>query len=270
MKQDRLHKIFQPSQNRSEEDIRRYLKNELNDDERFEMENQMIDDPLLADAIEGYAEVNFDFSKTAPVENFDDFLERLDVSESAKIRSIQPQRTRFYRLAVAASVLLLAAFGAYYVFQGNASLSNDQLFAQNFEIASMDLPQFRGDSVNGNATEINPILQSAIQAYEEKDFAKSYKEFQKYILTVNPDNNFALYHAGISALESNEQKSAFEYFMKLSLQKGDYTEEACWYLALTKIKQEDRKGAIELLDYLIDNSSNNNLLQKVTQLKEQL
>lgn len=269
MKQDRLHKIFQSSPNHTEEDIRRYLENELNDDERFKLENQMLDDPLLSEAVEGYSENNFAFTNPS-VEKFEDFLERMDVSDGAKIRSIQPQRTRLYRLAVAASVLLLAAFGAYYVFQGNSQLSNDQLFAQNFEVAAMGLPQFRGDSVNGNAPEINPILRKAIQSYEEKDFATSYNEFEKYILNVNADNNFALFHAGISSLKMDNFSSAFEYFMKLSVQKGDYSEEASWYLALTKIKLEDRKGATEILDYLIEKTSNKELLQKAERLKNQL
>ncbi len=270
MKKDRLHKIFQSSRSRSEDDIRRYLGNELNEDERFDIENQMLDDPLLADAVDGFSEVKFDFSKNSPVENFDHFLERMDVSENAKIRNIQPQRTRFYQLAVAASVVLMVAFGAYYIFEGNANLTDEQLFAQNFEVAEMSLPQFRGDSVNGNVSEISPILQNAIQAYEASDFKKSYSEFEKYFLNVNPDNNFALYHAGIAALETNTLDRAFEHFMKLYVQKGDYFEEASWYLALTRIKQEDRKSAMELLDGIIQKTANKKLLKKAKQLKKQL
>lgn len=269
MKRSKLHKIFQSSQP-SEENIKGYLRGELNEEDRFNMENQMLDDPFLNDVIEGYSESNVDFSATGNVESFDDFFKRMDVSEEAIVRNIRPRGARIYRLAVAASVALLVAFGAFFLLNNNASLSNEQLFAQNFEIANMDVPQLRGDSSIENSTEINPLLQSAIDLYQKENYQTSLKAFNDYLINVNPDNNFALYHGGICALKMNQTDIAFQNFMKLYVHKGEFYEEANWYLALTQIQKNDRNGAKELLNTLINETTNSNLKDKAAQLMDSL
>jgi hypothetical protein len=270
MKQDKLHKIFQSSPDPSEEVIEGYLRGELNAEERFVIENKMLDDPFFSDAIEGYADSNIDFSANTKIENFDDFFQRMDVPKEAVVRNIRPQRTRIYQLMAAASVVLLVAFGAFFLMNDTAKISNEQLFAMNFEIAKMDIPQLRGDSATDISAEINPLLQSAIDSYQKRDFKTSLESFNKYIVEVNPDNNFALFHAGICALEMNDLDIAFQNFTKLYVHKGEFYEEANWYLALTSIQRDDRNGARELLSTLLARTSNPELKSSAAQLMESL
>lgn len=266
MKRDKLHKIFQSSPPVSEETISKYLKGTLNAEKRFEMENQMLDDPLLNDAMEGFSEANVDFLSNDNIESFEDFLGHMNISEDAKVRSIQPKRTGSYRLAIAASIILLVAFGTFFLLSDESKISNDQLFAQNFEIATMEIPQLRGDSATDINAEINPLLQSAIEAYQKEDFKASLKAFNNYIINVNPDNNFALFHSGICALKTNQLEVASQNFTKLYVHKGEFYEEANWYLALTNIQKNDMNGAKELLTTLVEKASNPKLKNKASAL----
>ena len=53
--------VFQSTECLSQEEIRLYLKGELNEAARYRIENHLLDCPLCSDAVEGFAsEYNFD------------------------------------------------------------------------------------------------------------------------------------------------------------------------------------------------------------------
>lgn len=54
--------IFQIHQCLSEENIKGYLTNRLSEEERFRVENHLLDCPLCSDAVDGYAAMEVDQS----------------------------------------------------------------------------------------------------------------------------------------------------------------------------------------------------------------
>src|SRR5690606_21190432 len=95
--------------NYSAEDIRRYLKGELSPSERHQLEKAALDDPFLADAIEGYSAANVPISK-----DIEELRERLlGRKESAKVIPLPRagSSNRFPWLRIAVMLVLLAGAG---------------------------------------------------------------------------------------------------------------------------------------------------------------
>src|SRR5690606_792439 len=95
--------------NYSAEDIRRYLKGELSPSERHQLEKAALDDPFLADAIEGYSAANVPINK-----DIEELRERLlGRKESAKVIPLPGagSSNRFPWLRVAVMLVLLASAG---------------------------------------------------------------------------------------------------------------------------------------------------------------
>ncbi|RMG81662.1 MAG: hypothetical protein D6714_12615 [Bacteroidetes bacterium] len=226
----------------------------------------MLEDPFLRDAIEGYEESGIDFF-SVELDDFDQFLQNTNIRPKTKVVSM---RRQFSPRAIAASIILLTAIGAFFLFKGNPDLSNDQLFAQNFEVVEMDIPQFRGDSALNLNPDINPVLQTAINAYREEDFIQSLDAFNEYLLKVNPNNDFARFHAGICALKTHQPDVAIANFSRLISVKNDYSEQATWFLALAHIQKNNRQNARELLTTLVQTGTDTTLKDKAAKLLQEL
>ncbi|NIG52222.1 energy transducer TonB [Chitinophaga sp. Cy-1792] len=91
----------------SPELIRQYLAGELDDKAMHALERQALDDPFLADALEGFEAVAPDQQH-----NIDDLHARLN-------QRVQPARGKvralYYRFAAAAAILLVMVVGGYYL-----------------------------------------------------------------------------------------------------------------------------------------------------------
>ena len=93
--------------------IRRYLAGELNDKAMHDLERQALDDPFLADALEGYA-------GHAP----DQQAHQADLASRLQAR-VAPQRSKiralYYRWAAAAAILLLLFSGGWFLWNQQRS-----------------------------------------------------------------------------------------------------------------------------------------------------
>ena len=69
-KKDTIKAIFQTPSNLRPEEIKDYLDNKTSGEERFRIENQLLDDPFAADAVDGFSENQ----GGVPDFSFDDFL----------------------------------------------------------------------------------------------------------------------------------------------------------------------------------------------------
>ncbi|SHM32305.1 hypothetical protein SAMN05444266_107389 [Chitinophaga jiangningensis] len=93
----------------SSELIRQYLAGELDDKAMHDLERQALDDPFLAEALEG-------FETVAPQQqpNLDDLHARLNARVAPTKTRVRPM---YYRYAAAAAILLLLATGGWYLFR---------------------------------------------------------------------------------------------------------------------------------------------------------
>ena len=248
--QHNLRKIFQPSKNLSEQDFQNYLEDNLSADERYEIENTLIDDPFAAEALEGFQDTNFDFNKPQPYQNVDNFLSKMEAAHEAKVVTMQP-RILFRRIAIAASLALILAAGAY-IYSGGGSMSNEELFAQHYATYESDLPNFRG-GVDDEVTIIE-LLNRGMQEYVNGNFEASLPFFTDFLNedSKNPIGNF---YAGIANLESGKIEQAMKHLQITSNLNADYAEKAKWYLILANLKKGDRAKAQQLLAKYVESGN---------------
>lgn len=238
-----LKKIFQPSEPLSEVEIKNYLQNTANDEERFHVENTLLDSPLDADAVEGFAAANFNFSQKKPYSDFQSFLENIENKE-AKVIKMKPSQNIWRRMAIAASFLLLTAFGAY-LYNNMSGRSNDDLFAQHYAIYENDLPNFRG-SVDDQIT-VMQTFEKAMEEYSNGNYAASLPFFEEY-MTNEPDSHFAMFYSGLAYLETQQVDKAVEVLEKVAAQDDNYQTKAQWFLILAYLKNGNQTLAQKQLN----------------------
>lgn len=106
----------EPIKNFSAEDIRRYHAGELSAQERHELEKAALDDPLLADALEGYAYT------PSPVNDIAELQQRLQQKmEEQKLVPVSSILTKHFGWWRMVALLLLLAGAGWIVFQWNRS-----------------------------------------------------------------------------------------------------------------------------------------------------
>lgn len=105
-----------PHMNYSQEDIERYFSGQMSAKEMHDMEAYALEDSFLSDAMEGY-EKNLNPTTAAHLK---EIKEKILLSSAAEIVPLN-KSTKWWKYAVAASVLLCIAIGAIYL------VSNDSL-----------------------------------------------------------------------------------------------------------------------------------------------
>ena len=245
-----LQKMFQSSEPLSETEIKNYLQNKVSDEERFRVENTLLDSPLDADAVEGFEATNYDFSQRKPYGDFQSFMAKVE-SKQAKVVTMKPRQSMWRRVAIAASFLLLAAFGGY-LYNNMGGMSNDEMFAQHYAVYENDLPSFRG-SVDDQIT-VMQTFEKAMEEYSNGNYAASLPFFEEY-MTNEPDSHFAMFYSGLAYLETQQPKKAVEVLEKAAAQDDNYQTKAQWFLILAHLKNGDKSLAQKQLDVYMKNEA---------------
>ncbi len=94
--------------------------------------------------------------------------------------------------------------------------------------------------------------------YDSGKYEMSFKEAEQF-LKKNPGNAEALFYSGVSALSLNKEKLAASR-LESCIKTGSsaWVNEASWYLALTKIRQDKTTEARSLLQKIAAGNSPHN------------
>lgn len=239
---DTLKAIFQTSDRLKPDEIKRYLEDKTSQEERFRVENQLLDDPFAADAVEGFQSYGGDL----PDFSFDDFIKKVDpvVEPSAKVVNL-PKRS-FQLRRIAAAVVFLVAAGLSMFFWSN----NDQrLYSQFYEkYDSSDAFISLRDDSSANINDAELI--AGLEAYDKGDYLKSIKLFEEFLAT-NPSSSDALFYAGLSHVELSNVDAGVRFLMQARTADLNYYREATWYSALAYLKDKNNAEAKKLVEELL-------------------
>jgi len=141
------------------------------------------------------------------------FKEKLEVPEEDSEEKSSKKSFGFYKYVFAACVVVL--FGVF-TFNQFSNPSNDAL------------------------------LKTAEKAFNSKDFAAAEKAFAQLIETDKNNAEWNLY-SGISNIELNNYDEADDILTEIANGNSAYKNKAIWYLALSKLKQEDTLACIDIL-----------------------
>lgn len=208
-----------------------YLSNELSAEEKTNFEKQLVEDPELASAFEVYKELNQHLeNKFGNEQELKAFKKNLKSISKEHFKTKKPKVVAFkpWQYAIAASVAILVGL---FVFQNINPSFEDY---NNPEMATFIE---RGD--------VNENLKLAQDAFNAKNYKTAIPHFEA-ILKVNKSPEIQYFYA-ISLLEDNQFQKAETNLLELKSGTSIYKNKATWYLALSKLKQEDYKSCKEIL-----------------------
>jgi tetratricopeptide (TPR) repeat protein len=240
---DTIKAIFQAPGKISPQEIKNYLKGDSSDDERFRLENQMLDDPFAADAMEGFSKLNGDM----PEFKFDDFLKKVNPAvEAPSAKVVQMPERRFTLRRIAAAVAFLVAASLSLFFWSN----NDQrLYSQFHESYESDAYLSLRDDSSANITDAD--LLAGLEAYDAGKYMESVEHFEK-VLTKDSKNSDALLYSGFAYLEEGHITQSIERLLNVrGLNNKEYFREATWYAALAALKSGNSEQAKKLTQELL-------------------
>ena len=145
----------------------------------------------------------------------------------------------FRRVASVAAAILLLFFA--YQFFSKENISNEYLFADNFEPYQMVLNQRSGTDESANQI----ILNEAIKAYENKDFEKAVYSFQN-LSNQEPSIIAYPFYKALAHMGAKNPAVAIPILTKI-VDTPDhlFKEQSRWYLALANLQDGDRIAALK-------------------------
>lgn len=224
-----------------------YLSNELSAEEKTNFEKQLAEDSELASAFEIFKDLNLHFgNKFGNQEELKAFKKNLKSISKEHFKTKKPKVVAFkpWQYAIAASVAILVGL---FVFQ-NINPSFDDY--NNPEMATFIE---RGD--------VNENLKLAQDAFNAQKYKTAIPYFEA-VLKENKSPEIQYFYA-VSLLEDNQFQKAETNLSELKTGASIYKDKATWYLALSKLKQEDYKSCKEILQTIPDDFEDYDQVQEL-------
>ncbi len=220
-------------------EVEQYLRGRLSNRRRHEIENHLLDCPLCAAAVEGYAAASPGEARES--------VARLRASISGRNGSSAYRLLPGFNYAAAIVLLLVFSFAGYRYWQAT---QRNRLFTQYFEPARPGYLSLRSAGAEPLLMPDSPELHQALAYYEAEEYSHSLPHFAAY-LEEQPIDWQAHMLAASAALRSGREGMAEQYLTRVQQRGGEYFQpNADWYLALTYLKQGKYLGARALLEKL--------------------
>jgi len=217
--------------------VEQYLSNDMDYAEMRSFEKDIVRNPVLALEYQ----LSLSINEAVMQDDILDFRKKLiDAREEVKhintgssIRKISRKKLWL----AAASILILATFGAHWIISMTGSYSNDDLFRKYYTSQSI---------VNITRSGEANIIEALIR-FQEKDY-KSAENLFSQILQNDPVNYAGWFYYGISCIETENYVQAEKAFSAIITDNQSlYVEHAEWYLALCYLKSNRLDKAKEQL-----------------------
>ena len=230
----------------SVDEINRYLEEKLTEEERFDVENHLLDCELCSAAVEGYSQAGIKAPKVDTNELRNKITTAVQKSPaSTSATKVVPQRRNF-NWAVAAGLIFLLGIASYIFFQ---SQSEQSLFASYYQPYDKAFLATRSNNEQGNKS-----LTDGLNAYQNKEFDKSLTLLEQ-AREADPENGVIALYAGMAAMEATEYQRAANLLSEARINHLPSYATATWYLALNYLAQKDYPSCRNMLKQLGPNDS---------------
>ena len=153
----------------------------------------------------------------------------------------------FYKLAIAASIALLLGFFVFNQFSGDPSYSD---FA-NYDQISLTV---RGEN--------DALLKEAETAFNTKNYEEAELLFNQILEEDSSNTEIQLYKS-ITLIETNQFSEADELLKAISEGNSIYKNKVMWYLALSKLKQDNLEACKNVLKNISEDAEDYKQAQKL-------
>jgi tetratricopeptide (TPR) repeat protein len=219
--------------------IEKYLDQRMTAEERYEFEQLLENDPVMKMEFELHQQVG-DTLKGEKIHQLRDVLKETDNKWGMKDNA-QKMKTRtinFRRIITIAATVLLFVMAYQFFFSSGGSISNEQLFADNFQPYQMLLSQR-----TLSEEEKDVILENAISAYTKGDFQDASKAFQELVQNDPEDISYQFYLAVANLGAENNEVAITTFTEIITAENNPFKEQSQWYLALAYLQNENTENA---------------------------
>lgn len=230
---------------KTKNDIARYLRHEMDVAERERFEQQLANDPLLAEGLEGLRQWQEQADSPRPVEALDAELGQL-VDELLPPRK-RPAKKRQHpgrRLLLAAACLLGLLFLGYRFWPAP---NPEQYYAHYFRPLTHPDMTLRGGSDSSQAN-------YAVKAYETENYKQAIYHYRK-LLDEQPGEEKHRLFLGIAYLANYQPEKAVEILSAPFGVRTEFEDDRQWYLALAYLRINNFAAAKALLNGLANGTS---------------
>ncbi|WP_299898434.1 hypothetical protein [uncultured Aquimarina sp.] len=248
-----------------EQDIERYLNNEMTQEEVAAFLNKIDTDPEAKKLLSLYQEMHIVYDQNdwelsdkkttnQKVQQYEQFLRSdkgKEIASSIKSAEQSYFNEKPFRLTKILKYVAVAAIfiaGLFLVVEYNQGTNTEQLYAtyKNWD----ELPSLTLRDQNSDLTEIE-------QQFRAENYEESLLLLNTYVLNndqeVNPQ---LLMYKGISQLELHKNTAAIDSFTELLESNTLDADKAHWYLALSYLKNQDVEKAKTELELLLEKPTN--------------
>ena len=159
----------------------------------------------------------------------------------------QKSKVRKLVMSITSIAAIIAIVFSFNIYQDNCRM--DKLFETYYIPQEYDSQLMsRGDDA------ISPELASAMESYQNKDYATALKKFETIS---NVDENYLIYKS-ICLLEIEQTEDAITLLEKLVAngEGTEYYQQACWYLALAYLCNHEKEKAVNIMNSYFPESDN--------------
>ncbi|MEP5340148.1 MAG: tetratricopeptide repeat protein [Algibacter sp.] len=232
-----------------------YLLEELSQEDVASFESRLKTDSEFNDAFNSYKALSsfleHKFENEEATNAFQKNLTNISNTHFNKDKAVTEVKGtgktfQFYKYAIAACVVVLFGIFTFNQFS-NPSYSD----FSNYDAVSLTV---RGDN--------DDLLKTAENAFNAKDFASAEAVFKQLIAKDESNAEIKLYSA-ISNIELNNFASAEALLQDLKNGNSAFKNKATWFLALSKLKQNDNAACIVILKTIPEDAENYKQAQKL-------
>ncbi len=197
------------------EQIDDYKNGQLSEEALRDFERALKSDSDLLHAVENY-HIGQELSEALLELDMHETLAELEESEQSAAKVVEnksssnPRSISMWRQwLVAASIVVYLAIGGYFIFQGNGTLTKDELMAQHYRPPISDIER-------GTAPSELPLIDRAKYAFHSKDYEVSEKLFNAVLATTSEtdDTREAQYYLGHIMLLQDKYEKATTLFQR--------------------------------------------------------
>lgn len=228
---------------------RKYVQGEIAAEERFQLEDHLVDchfctalvNTIQTNELDIIKEETYLLNNSIRMDAFQQALEQ---------QQFVPDRRMSILITAAGCALLLLLIVVFFRKEEHPK----NLYKLNFTpYESVEWNDLRNTDLENIARE-DSRLATAMRLTVQKDYEGALKNWNSYLVTHESDER-ALFWSGLCYLESEQTKEAIRALTRVRLKESRYYEPATWYLALAHIKNEEWTLAKLLLKELWESDS---------------
>tara|TARA_R110002050_G_scaffold57866_5_gene130175 strand:- start:1945 stop:2691 length:747 start_codon:yes stop_codon:yes gene_type:complete len=232
-----------------------YLSKEMTKEELITFEARLKSEPEFNQAFNTYKGLSsfleHKFENETASNAFQENLKKISDRHFNNSEVVQEQATKsktfnLFKYAIAASVALL--FGIFTFNQFTNPTYNDY---SDYDAISLTVRGANDD-----------LLQTAENAFNNKDFAKAEAAFRG-LIKLDSENSELIFYSAISNIELNNFEIADALLEDLKEGKSAYKYKGVWYLALSKLKQKDEEACLAILKTIPEDADDYKQAQKL-------